>query len=320
MKHRIDKVERSGYVYRLYRENILHLWLITVIICLALVAMVLSSGHDLLNYVVYRRAPDEAQLTEFLSKDILDYDTVLADIQENSGGMPIDRTPTTMFYEGNVYHEGGRYRFSMDISWDNMRDTGIYYDERGVAYTGITDRAQLGDLVPREDYPKEHLYLYEYNGLTLLVPVSYNMELDGQLKDRMRVTFAPIGIYSVYMIPDLYAAGIREPVCNFMMDLRNTPVDFEDEDFKDFCMFSPFALAFLLASILLSVFPALHPTYRQLQKYGRTVQKAAEKVNANYEEFGVEAREKNIYFLNDWLVKKSFFKNSIEKNYKKQPN
>jgi hypothetical protein len=45
-----------------------------------------------------------------------------------------------------------------------------------------------------------------------------------------------------------------------------------------------------------------------------------EKVDADYEEFGIEAEEKKTIYLNEWLVQKSFFKNGIEKNYKKQKN
>lgn len=320
MRHKIDRVQRSGYVYKLYKENIIHLWIITAVLLLGVVAIGANSADYLMNYLVYRREPDPAALTAFVSRDMLDYDYVMADIEANGGSMILNRQATSMFYRDNVYQEGSRYRFGMEIDPQKLTDTGIYYDELANAYSGIWDRAQLKEAISRENYPDVHLYFYDYNGMELLLAVDYDKELEEDFLGKQRVTFAPIGVYSVYMIYDLNKAGYSGTISNYLIDLRDTPVDFEDEDFKDFCLFFPIALGFLIASILLSIFPALHPTYRQLQKYGRTVQKAAEKVNANYEEFGVEAREKNIIYLNDWLIKKSFFKNGIEKNYKKQPN
>lgn len=312
------KIKRSGFVYSLYKQNMLALWSVAAVLTIGLVAMIISSGHYLMNYLFYRSAPDAAALTEFVSRDMLDIDTVEADIEAHGGEMALLRAKTSMFYQDNVYQEGGRYRFSIPVDRDRLVDTGIYYDETYRAYLNVPDRETLKTLIPRENYATEHLFFYEYDGVNFLVAMDY--EVENELKENMRVTFAPIGVYSLYMIHDLYAAGYSGEVCNYLIDLRNTPVDFEDEDFKDICLLLPFALGFLIAAILLTAVPTLHPTYRQLQKFARTIQKAADMVDANYDEFGIEASDKKTLFLNDWLVKKSLFKNGIEKNYKKQKN
>lgn len=64
----------------------------------------------------------------------------------------------------------------------------------------------------------------------------------------------------------------------------------------------------------------LHPTYRQLDKFARSIPKAAEQVDRNFAEYGVVCQDKKRLFLEDWLVKRSLFKTGIEKNYKKQRN
>lgn len=312
------KVKRSGFVYSLYKKNIIHLWILAALLLAVFVGMLVKSHNYLLNYLFYRAEPNPQSLEEFVERDVLDIDTVCQDIEDHGGEMALNRTRTTMFFKDNVYQEGGRYRFSIPIVQENLTDTGIYYDDTYKAYTGITDRTQLQELVPRENYVTEHLYFYEYSGMRFLLVMDY--ELESELGDSLRVTFAPLGIYSLYMVKDLQTAGYEGELYNFFIDGRETPVDFEDDDFKDLVMVLPFVLLTLIPSILFTVCPVLHPTYRQLDKFARTAQKAADQVDQNYEEFGVVFEDKKEIYLEDWLVKKSLFKNGIEKNYKKQKN
>ena len=147
----------------------------------------------------------------------------------------------------------------------------------------------------------EHLYFYEYSGMRFLLVMDY--ELESELGDSLRVTFAPLGIYSLYMVKDLQTAGYEGELYNFFIDGRETPVDFEDDDFKDLVMVLPFVLLTLIPSILFTVCPVLHPTYRQLDKFARTAQKAADQVDQNYEEFGVVFEDKKEIYLEDWWRK-----------------
>ncbi len=310
------KVKRSGYVYRIYRRNILNLWVIALALVVIFAAMLSSSGNYLLNYLIYRSEPDQELLTEFLAQDILDIDEVCADIAANGGEEALDRASTSMFYKDNVYQEGGRYRFSVSLDPSLLTDTGIYYDEEYQAYLGIWDPSEVNSVIPREHYATEHLYLYDYNGYRMVLAITY--DLDTQKGDSMRVTFAPIGVYSLYMVQDLQDAGIDGEICNYLVDCRETPVDFEDEDFKDIVIVFPFMLLALIPSILLTVCPVWHPTYRQLAKYARTPQKAADMVDANYEEYGIITEEKKTLFLEDWVSSRSLFKTGIQRNYRKQ--
>ncbi len=312
------KIKRSGFVYKLYIKNLVALWGLALVLFAGLLYILLhnSGVNYLMNYLVYRSTPDPTALTEFTSRDMLDYEYVMADIEEHGGDSALVRGITSCFFRANLYQQDGRYRFGIEVDADKLVDTGIYYDNMGFAYTDCGSREEAHAQVPSENYLTEHLYFYEYAGMEYLFVLGDNVELE----EKMRVTFAPIGVYSLFMVYDLYNEGYTGELCNYMIDARETPVDPEDEIFKDLCMYAPFALAAMIAAILLTAVPTLHPTYRQLAKYGRTIQKAVEKVDADYEEFGIESETKKTIFLNEWCVQKSTFKNGIEKNYKKQKN
>ncbi len=313
---RSNKIKRSGFVYSLYKKNIIALWVLALALLAMFTAMMVKSGNYLLNYLFYRREPDPASLTAFLEKDMLDIPAVSADIQKNGGEMALDRQRSAMFFKDNVYQEGSRYRFSLPLDAEKLTDTGIYYDETGRAYLDVPDRETLKTLIPRENYCTDHLYFYDYEGIRVLLVLDYEAELE--LPESLRVTLAPMGVYSVYMVQDLHDGGYDDPIPNYFIDGRNTPVDFEDDDFKDLVMVFPFVLLTLIPAILFTVFPLWHPTYRQLNKFARTTQKAVEQVDRDYEEYGILSEDKKTWYLNDWLVKRSTFKNGIEKNYKKQ--
>ena len=310
------KVKRSGFVYSLYMRNMINLWIVAGIFLLIFVSMLYKSHNYLANYLFYRSEPDQAALTEFLQRDVLDIDTVCADIEANGGEMALNRTTTLMFFKDNVYQEGTHYRFSLPIDESLLTDTGIWYDDTYRAYTGVSDHAELSGLIPRENYATDHLYFYDYNGMNVLLVTNY--EVESEWKDTERVTFAPMGIYSLYMVKDLQTAGYSGDLYNYFIDLRQTPVDFEDDDFKDLVMVFPFVLLTLIPSILLFAVPTLHPTYRQLDKFARSIQKAAEQVDANYEEYGILEQDKKTWYLEDWIIRRSWLKNGIEKDHRKQ--
>lgn len=314
------KIKRSGFVYSIYRRNLIHLWIVAGILLLMVVSMIVKSHTYLANYLFFHREPDQARLTEFLEPNGLDLSEVHTRTEASGGEAALNRTRTSMFFLDNVYQEGSRYRFSMPIAPELLTDTGIYYDDTYKAYTGITSREEVKALVPRENYLTEHLYFYEYGGMRLIVAMNTDFDLELAEMASMRVTFAPMSIYSVYMLEDLCRAGYTGEVNNFLIDCRETPVDFEDDDFKDLVMVLPFMLAFLIPSVLFTVWPQLHPTYRQLDKFARSIPKAVEQVEKNYAEFGILDQDKKTLFLEDWLVTRSMFKSSIEKNYKKQKN
>lgn len=314
------KIKRSGFVYSIYKRNLIHLWIVAGILVAMTVAMIVNSHNYLLNYLFYRQEPNQAQLTKFLEPNGMDLTEVHQNTLENGGEKALYRARTSMFFLGNVYQEGNRYRFSLPITAENLEDTGVYYDDKYKAYTGITSREQVKKLIPRENYLTEHLYFYEYGGMRLLVAMDSDLDLELSEMESMRVTLAPLSVYSVYMLEDLYRAGYRGEVNNFMIDCRETPVDFEDDDFKDLVIVLPFMLAALILSLIFTIRPAWHPTYRQLNKFARTTQKAVEQVDKDYEEFGITDQVGKTMFLNDWLVTRSIFKSSIEKNYKKQKN
>ena len=308
------QVKRSGFVFSLYKKNMINLWILAGILLLVFISMIWKSGSYLMNYLFYRAEPDPAALTAFLEQDILDVASVCADIEAHGGEAALIRSGDSMFFRDNVYQEGDRYRFSLPMDETLLTDTGVYYDDTCKAYYAES-REDFKNQVPRENYGTAHLYFYDCHGTQVLLVADFEKELE--LKERERVTFAPLGIYDLYMVKDLAETGVTA-LPNYFIDLRDTPVDFEDDDFKDLVMVFPFVLLTLIPAILFSVLPALHPTYRQLDKFARSIQKAVDQVDQNYEEYGIVSEDKKTWYLEDWLVKRSWLKNGIEKNWKKQ--
>ena len=310
------QVKRSGFVFSLYKMNMRNLWILAGVLLLILASMLYKSHSYLANYLFYRSEPDAASLTAFVEGSVMDIEEAYADILAHGGDEALIRQRTQMFLKDTVYQEGDRYRFGIPIDPEKLINTGIYYDETCKQYMGYDKKEQVKQDIPREHYLKEHLYFYEYDGLNFLLVMDTDRE--DELRETERVVFAPMSIYSVYMVRDLYCAGYFGPLYNYFIDLRDTPVDFEDDDFKDLVLVFPFVLLALIPAILFSLFPALHPTYRQLDKFARSIQKAVDQVDANYEEFGIVSEDRKTWYLEDWLVKRSWLKNGIEKNWKKQ--
>ncbi len=122
------KVKRSGFVYSLYRKNILHLWILTALLLAAVGFLLIhrQGASYLMNYLFYRSEPNVKALTAYTERDMLDQDTVLSDIQKNGGEDTLLRQRPSCFFRPNLYQEGSRYRFSIPINREKLTDTGIY--------------------------------------------------------------------------------------------------------------------------------------------------------------------------------------------------
>lgn len=60
------KVKRAGFVYSLYKRNLINLWIVAGLLLAMAAAMTVKSANYLMNYLFYRREPDQAALTAFL--------------------------------------------------------------------------------------------------------------------------------------------------------------------------------------------------------------------------------------------------------------
>ena len=309
------KVKRSGFVYSLYRKNMRNLWILAGALLAVFLIMIWHSRTYLMNYLFYRAEPDMGALSAAAEENMMDLDEAWADIQENGGEAAIYRQRTSMFVKDAVYCQGDRYRFGISLDPEKLEDTRLWYDDTYHAHPADSREAVKAEL-SREHFLTEHLYFYDWNGLRLLLVMDTDKELEP--KERERAVIAPLSVYGLYHVADLYEAGYRGELCNLFIDLRDTPVDFEDDDFKDLCLLFPFVLLTLIPSILLWVLPALHPTYRQLDKFARSIQKAADNVDANFTEYGILSEDKKTWYLEDWIIRRSLFKFGIEKDYRKQ--
>ena len=129
-------IKRSGFVYKLYLKNIIALWALALLLFAGLLYIFIhnSGTNYLMNYLFYRGTPNAESLTEFTSRDMLDFEFVMEDIEKNGGEQALLRGSTSCFYRANLYQENGRYRFGISVDADKLVDTGIYYDNAGIAY------------------------------------------------------------------------------------------------------------------------------------------------------------------------------------------
>lgn len=99
------KVKRSGFVYSLYRKNIVHLWILTALLLAAVGFLLIhhQGASYLMNYLFYRSEPNVEALTAYTERDMLDRDTVLSDIQKNGGEDALLRQRPSCFFCPNLY-------------------------------------------------------------------------------------------------------------------------------------------------------------------------------------------------------------------------
>lgn len=76
------KVKRAGFVYSLYKRNLINLWIVAGLLLAMAAAMTVKSANYLMNYLFYRREPDQAALTAFLEPNGLELAEVCAGIAE----------------------------------------------------------------------------------------------------------------------------------------------------------------------------------------------------------------------------------------------
>jgi hypothetical protein len=297
-------MKRDGFVYSLYLKNIRNLAIVTVLV-LAFYFWELS------GCVLY--------LQNYLfPTTTIDWDGVAAmgslDLGETTGERPAgDDAAPSMFFLEWVYQEGDHYRFRFPI--DQVTETGIYYDDLNVAYYNCADIDDFYSRLPNEDYGVFRLVLVEAGGQTFVAALPYEDTLTAG--ETIDAVFAPMADTST-MVYDLARNGNTETVNIDYIDLRDTPVDYEDEDFKDMCLYTPIALALTVLTLLFLIRPHWHPTYAQLAKYGRTIDQVVESVDEEYTRVGVSTNpyEKKTLYLETWLVKRSMFMNAIQKNHK----
>ncbi len=297
-------MKRDGFVYSLYLKNVRNLAVVTVVVLAVYIWQLTGCLFYLRNYL--------------LPASGIDWDGIAAlgtlELGSVEGERPAgDDAAPSMFFLEWVYQEGNNYRFQ--ITLDAVEESGVYYDEQNAAYYNCTDIDDFYSKLPREDYGVFRLVLVEAGGQRFVAALPYETELTaGQT---VRAVFAPMAQTST-MVYDLGVNGNTQTVSLYYMDLRDTPVDFEDEDFKDMCIYTPITLILVILTVLFLARPKLHPTYRQLAKYGRTIEDVVARIDEEYRRVGVTCNpnEKKTLYLENWLVRRSMFMNSIQKNHK----
>lgn len=301
-------MKRSGFVYSLYLKNIRNLAIVTILILALYIYEFVNCAFYLRSYLFPTSSITWESVADLGSIELgpVDGDRLAGD----------DAAPS-MFYLEWVYQEDGYYRFRFTL--DAVEETGIYYDDQNVAYYNCTDLQDFYDQLPRENYGVFRLLLVEAGGQTFVAALPYEAELTAGTT--VEAVFAPMASTST-MVYDLGVNGNTGSVNTYYIDLRETPVDYEDEDFKDMCLYTPIALALLVLTVLFLLMPKWHPTYRQLSKYGKTIEAVVEQVDEEYARVGIQSSDdkgKTLY-MDTWLVRRSMFMNGIQKNHKKAPS
>ncbi len=321
-KH-LDTMKRAGKVYSLYLKNLRNL--ATVALVLTAIAVWLCSGSTnyLRNYLFGRAEVDWAQLEGTGNEiDLSTYDTT--GVRPASGNVSPDmfelKSPSGMYTR--AYYQGEDtehcdYRFRVTLQ--DVRETGVWYDNLTNAYDNCADlnavqqrldESNMGVKIGEEAYVVDRLLLVTIEGRTFLAAARATDEFAaGQT---LSVVFSQMDACYLY---DAAKGGNTQAVQGLYVDLRGTPVDYEDEDFKDAVLIVPLAAIVLLLTILFAVFPHWHPIYRQLARYGKTISDAVDRVDAEYEAGeGVSRQGKTIY-MPTFMITRSFFMYVIRRNH-----
>ena len=297
-------MKRDGLVYSLYLKNIRNLTLVTLVVLAFYFWNFATCFNYLRNYLF---PTDEIDWDSVAAAGTLDPTT--EGLERPAG----DDAAPDMFYMQWVYQEDNNYRFKITV--DAVEETGIYYDDLNAAYYNCTDLDDFNSRLPAEDWGVFRLVLVEAGGQTFVAALPFEDSIEAG--ETVRAVFAPMAETST-MYYDLGACGYTDSVSSWYIDLRDTPVDYEDEDFKDMCFYTLVALGLLALTVIFLLKPKWHPTYRQLAKYGKSVEYVVELVDTEYAEkgFTTDPREKKTFFLETWMVRRSMFMNVIQKNYR----
>lgn len=324
-----DKMKRSGLVYSLYLKNIRNLAIVAAILLALSFWLCSGSWNYLRNYLFGRAHLDMAQVETYGTVDLADYD--VSGTRPPSGNVSPSMfellAPSGMYTR--AYYQGEtvktcNYRFR--ITLEDVRETGVYYDNLTGAYYGCYDLAAFEEALAadnvnsrmgEETYGTDRLLLVKVEGRTFLAAADYTKEFTpGQ---KVNVVLSQMDSCYLY---DAAKGGNTDTIQALYIDLRKTPVDYEDEDFKDAVLLVPLSLVVFLLVILFFIFPHWHPVYRQLAKYGRTIGAVVDKVDAEYEAGDEVSRDKKTIYMPTYMITRSFFMYVIRRNhtYTKEEN
>ena len=317
-----DAMKRSGLVYSLYRKNIRNLAIVALILLALALWLCSGSWNYLRNYLFGLARLDMAQVDTYGTYDLAAYDV-------SGQRPPSDNVSPSMFelkapsgMYTRAYYQGDNvntcsYRFRVTL--EDVREAGVYYDNLTGAYYGCYDLAtfeaklaadNVDSKMGQETYGTDRLLLVTVEGRTFLAAASYTDEFTAGQK--VNVVLSQMDSCYLY---DAAKGGNTDTIQALYIDLRGTPVDYEDEDFKDAVLLVPLALVVCLLVLLFLIFPRWHPVYRQLAKYGRTIGAVVNQVDAEYEAGEDVTRDKKTIYMPTFMITRSFFMYVIRRNH-----
>ena len=315
-------LKRSGLVYSLYRKNMRNLSFVALALLALCVVLFSGSVNYLRNYCFPFAGLDMEQITAGDSYDLSAYDT--SGERPPSGNVSPDMFElisdsgmyTHAYYQGED-EAGSDYRFRLVL--EDVEEIGVYYDNLTGAYYDCPtfadcqaklDADNVTAKMGEETYAVDRLLLVTINGEKFLAAATCTESFEpGQ---RVRVVFSQMDSCYLY---DAALGGCDETVNCFYADLRNTPVDYEDEDFKDAVLLIPVSVIVVLLAVFFWIVPIAHPIYRQLAKYGKTIPAVADKINAEYESGEGMTRDKKTIYMPTFMITRSFFMYVIKRNH-----
>ena len=314
------KFQRSGLVYSLYLKNIRNLAIVAAIL-LGLSAWLLSGSWNYLrNYCFPKANLNMAQVQQTGFTDL----TRQADTRPPSG----NASPTMfeLISESGMYtraywqgedREHADYRFRVVL--EDVQELGVYYDNTTRAWYDCADladcqarldKANEGAAIGTETYAVDRLLLVTIDGQKFLAAAKCTEDfVPGQ---KVKTVLSQMDACYLY---DAAEGGCTETVSSLYADLRKTPVDYEDEDFKDAVMLVPISVVVGLLVILFLIFPLAHPIYRQLSRYGRTIPAAVRQVDEEYAAGEGISRQGKTVYMPTYMITRSFFMYVIRRNH-----
>ena len=121
--------------------------------------------------------------------------------------------------------------------------------------------------------------------------------------------FAPVSDQLSYFLPEEYM-----DLPGYYADLRDLPVGYEASDTMQMVVFTPIVLLLLIYWLLELQDPRRHPIYRQLGKYGPSVDAVVASIDREVAAGQILEETRKTLTTPTWVLQRSAFTTTISKN------
>ncbi len=211
-----------------------------------------------------------------------------------------DKSIPSNAYMDTSYHDGNMYRFS--VKFDSIEET-------GVKYTKDIENPKTGELTT---YVLQTVYMGKIGDNN--IPVLCIGEEIPDITQKLTGIFVEPAPVIASDISKLTADGSEIIMNEYLFDTRGIEMELESSDIVISVVWLAL-LVFLYIRLIRYYFnPYLHPTYKQLLKYGE-LDEVINDIENQFDADDVYREGKELISI-DWIMTKDIFKNKIVRNHR----